>query len=815
MTRSTPSELDPLDGLLERAFGRGEPSEDARLQELVGERFEVLAPLGAGGMGSVWSARDRKLERLVALKFVRPELWERAEARARFLREGRLLSRFNHPNICKLFDYLTGDVADVLVLELVEGRSLAELLGAAEGGALDRRQRIGLWLGIARALEAAHRAGVVHRDLKPANVVVTPGGVAKVLDFGIARSHGGAVVARQAMDSGRDPGAVGRTPSSAPGEPARDAAGRGADEGGFATQSGRLLGTPQYMSPEQRRGEPASAASDVHAFGRILQEMRPLPRVVERLAGRMTAGDATERPSSVEVLRILERYSSAARRRVLIGTFGLGLLVLGWLSFRYVTDLGAERDLVVARQAQSERLIDFVVGDVASRLEAVGPQDLIEELDRQSLAYFRAVDGGELSDEELRHWVQATLGVGERTRVGERLDTAREVFAQARRFLEERLAREPGDPEWRFELGQVAFYQGQLERDAGDMAAARGHWELYAEISRELADAAPDDVLFQDERAYAETNLGVLALERASRGEPAYEAALEHFEAALAHWLARAAADPDDEALAVEVADVRSWMGSLHLASGDFAAAERIAADVLAARLAALDADPGSRVLQHAVALGRMHLGNAHMLNGEVDAARDELRAALADCTALLDVAPDQTEWRRTWLLSAHGLALAELLALDLEAANAHARSSAEALRELIERDPDNEDWRSLATGAYGLHLELRPEPLGDGPWMSDLWGSVGGEGRNRAYALLLLELLRMAPKVALDDFLRDAGGASAMARWGAERAALVLLVRMHRQEEALAFLQSCEEFRPQGEWLDALADRFEELRDA
>lgn len=796
MTRSTPFEEDPLEGLLERAFGRGEPSEDVRLQELVGERFAVLAPLGTGGMGSVWSARDRKLERLVALKFVRPELWDRAEARARFLREGRLLSRFNHPNICKLFDYLTGEVADVLVLELVEGRSLAELLSTEEAGRLDRRQRVELRLGIARALEVAHRAGVVHRDLKPANVVVTAGGVAKVLDFGIARSHGGEVVIK------------GKPPNSGEASP-------GVDKGGFATQSGRLLGTPQYMSPEQRRGEPASAASDVHAFGRILQEMRPLPRVVERLAERMTADDATQRPSSVEVLRILERFRNAARRRLLVGTFGLGLLVLGWLSFRYVIDLGAERDLVLARQAQSERLIDFVVGDVANRLEAVGPQELIEELDRQSLAYFRAVDGGQLSDEELRHWVQATLGVGERTRVGERLDTAREVFVEARRFLEERLALEPGDLEWRFELGQVAFYQGQLERDAGDTAAASAHWELYAEISRELAAAKPDDALFQDELAYAETNLGVLALERASHGAAIYEGALEHFEAALEHWLTRAAAEPDDEALAVEVADVRSWMGSLHLAAGDFAAAERIAEDVLDVRLAALAGDPGNRVLVHSVALGRLHLGNARLMKGDVESGRSELRAALEGSAELLETAPDQTEWRRTWLLCAHAAALAELLALDLEAASFHARSAAEALRELIERDPENEDWRSLARGAYGLHLELRPEPLDAGPWWSELERDSDWDARSGALVELLGQLKRDSVGVEALGMVRAAAGTTGMSLWGAERTTLVLLAREGQLEAAHAFLGTCSVFRPGQAWLDDLANEFEEHRDA
>ena len=148
--------------------------------------YEILAPLGAGGMGEVYRARDTRLERSVAIKVLPPQLNTSPEVRARFEREARTVSSLNHPHICTLHDVGHQDGVDYLVMELVEGETLAARL---ERGALPIEQLLKHGIEIADALDRAHRSGIVHRDLKPGNVMLTRSG-AKLMDFGLARATG-------------------------------------------------------------------------------------------------------------------------------------------------------------------------------------------------------------------------------------------------------------------------------------------------------------------------------------------------------------------------------------------------------------------------------------------------------------------------------------------------------------------------------------------------------------------------------------------------------------------------------------------------
>jgi Tol biopolymer transport system component len=210
--------------------------------------YEIRSPLGAGGMGEVYRARDTRLDRDVAIKVLPQHLSEHAEVRARFEREARTVSSLNHPNICTLFDVgREGDV-DYLVMELVEGETLADKLSR---GPLPLADVIRLGTQIADALDRAHRAGIVHRDLKPGNVMLTKGG-AKLMDFGLARSAG------LAGSSGAT-GETLLTHSPTVGQP--------------LTAEGTIVGTFQYMSPEQLEGKEADTRSDLWALGCVLYEM--------------------------------------------------------------------------------------------------------------------------------------------------------------------------------------------------------------------------------------------------------------------------------------------------------------------------------------------------------------------------------------------------------------------------------------------------------------------------------------------------------------------------------------------------------------
>ena len=210
--------------------------------------YEILARIGGGGMGEVWKARDTRLDRIVAIKTSKLEFSERFE------REARAVAALNHPNICHLYDVAKESGLDYLAMEYVSGKSLDKLIPPR---GLPVASVISWGHQIANALTAAHAAGIVHRDLKPANVVITDSGIAKVLDFGLAK-RADATTAPPAADE----------PETATMVPA-------------LTQKGAIVGTVNYMSPEQAQGMPVDARSDIFSFGAVVYEMLTGSRAFE------------------------------------------------------------------------------------------------------------------------------------------------------------------------------------------------------------------------------------------------------------------------------------------------------------------------------------------------------------------------------------------------------------------------------------------------------------------------------------------------------------------------------------------------------
>src|SRR5262245_4069864 len=206
--------------------------------------YEILSPLGAGGMGEVYKARDTRLERTVAVKVLPQHLSSSAEVRQRFEREAKTISQLSHPHICALYDVGTQDGVEYLVMELLEGEPLADGL---HKGPLPTEQTLRYGIEMADALDKAHRQGIVHRDLKPGNVMLTKTGV-KLLDFGLAK----------ATQPAAQPSGMTALPTVASSP---------------LTQEGTILGTFQYMAPEQLEGKEADSRSDIFAFGAVLYEM--------------------------------------------------------------------------------------------------------------------------------------------------------------------------------------------------------------------------------------------------------------------------------------------------------------------------------------------------------------------------------------------------------------------------------------------------------------------------------------------------------------------------------------------------------------
>jgi TolB-like protein/tetratricopeptide (TPR) repeat protein len=213
--------------------------------------YEILAPLGAGGMGEVYRARDSKLKREVAVKVLPQSLAADADAMARFEREALAVAALSHPNILSIFDFGTQDGISYAVMELLEGETLH---GKLDAGPIPQKQAVDYALQVAKGLSAAHEKGIVHRDLKPENLFVSKDGHVKILDFGLAKKV--EVVKPEEQTS--------------------------APTGAGHTEAGTVMGTMGYMSPEQVRGLPVDHRSDIFSFGTILYEMLSWKKAFKR-----------------------------------------------------------------------------------------------------------------------------------------------------------------------------------------------------------------------------------------------------------------------------------------------------------------------------------------------------------------------------------------------------------------------------------------------------------------------------------------------------------------------------------------------------
>jgi len=206
-------------------------------------QYQILEQLGSGGMGEVYKAQDTRLNRLVAIKVLPARMASDPERRRRFIQEAQAASALNHPNIITIYDIITEDNSLFMVMEFVAGKTLHDLIGPI---GLSQQQVLQYGTQIAEALSVAHSAGIIHRDLKPSNIMITGAGLAKILDFGLAKLTDLSLAAGDKM----------ATKDLIP-----------------LTQEGAIIGTVSYMSPEQAESKPIDARSDIFSFGSVLYEM--------------------------------------------------------------------------------------------------------------------------------------------------------------------------------------------------------------------------------------------------------------------------------------------------------------------------------------------------------------------------------------------------------------------------------------------------------------------------------------------------------------------------------------------------------------
>jgi eukaryotic-like serine/threonine-protein kinase len=686
--------------------------------QLNGRRYghiRVEGILGQGAMGHVYEGFDETLARRVALKVLQPESRLDGEARTRLIREARALSQLDHPNVCRIYDFIEGGDADVLVLELIDGRTLEQAL--QDGLSLTEKLRIAR--DVAAGLVAAHRAGILHRDLKPENVMLTSSGQVKVLDFGLARwIEQKAKTGRARAPSGPHIVRPHAVPADADRTAVRAFALPDVRVPGSATEFGLTVGTPLFMSPEQARGETLTTASDVYSFALLLQAMftgrEPYPenldahdvmahaarggslpvsgvrRDIAALIRALKAFAPSDRPTAADALRRIEHIIGAPKRilRDVVAVIVVVVMLLG--AWKYTVDLRRAEAEARKQRSQADALIGFMLGDLRKKLEPVGKLDILDGVGTRALEYLSSLDTKSMTPQEIGRQAQALYQLADVRITNGNLAGAIEVSNKALALAEIAANRDRLDPELALGLGTAHFWVGEAHRRAGDLGDALTHMREYARITEELAKRYPHIDEYQTERIDGHSNIGTI-LE--AQGDLA--GALEEYRLTLGIRQARLAAVPSDKRRRADEAGSLNKVGFALERLGRLAEArdyyerERAILEPLAAE------DAKNMVIAERLATSYGYGAGILELLGDDAGALRRRDEALALTRRLAAHDPANARWRRSLAIAL--LRHASLLRRrgTMAEALSELRESEALLRQLVAKDPARSDTRN------------------------------------------------------------------------------------------------------------------------
>jgi len=707
--------------------------------DLIGRRFghiRVDRMLGQGGMGLVYEGVDVKLDRRVALKILQhPKQHLDAEARTRLTREARTLSRLDHPNICRIYDFIDTDDADILVLELIDGRTLEEAM--KEG--LTRSEKLRIALSIAEVLVVAHRAGIIHRDLKPENVMLTKSGEVKVLDFGLARwlERTASLRTRAAqlhtVDAKTDDRwfAIDAETTVIVDAVQEEAAPK-------ATAAGITVGTPIYMSPEQARGEPVTTASDMYSFGLLLHavftgkdpypdgltarevmlraargESLPVTGVEHNIAAvikSLKAFAPADRPTARDALRRIRYVVDTPKRYARRIALAAALALVAFAGWKYVTDLRRERtaaQLAEAeakhRRAQADSLIEFMLGDLRTKLEPVGRLDVLDDVAARSLRYMSSLDPKTLTAEELARTSKALNQLGEVRMSQGNLAAAIPVFDRSLALAREASAREPKNPELELGVGTAHFWLGNAFLTKGDLPAALTQMKEYRSVGEALASRYPNNDAYQLERAYGHSDVGKV-LEK--RGD--LDAAGAEYRTVQAVKELRVAEMPADLERRGDLALTMNNIGLVQERLGNISEARASYEREFSILTALAAADPKNARWQDRLANSHSYLAALLENIGDVNGAIEHRAAALTLYQELSRRDPTNADWQRNVAitLQRHALLLRSVGRADESLREVVAAEGEMSI--LVGRDPNRRSWqrdRGLIEATYSMAL--------------------------------------------------------------------------------------------------------------
>jgi tRNA A-37 threonylcarbamoyl transferase component Bud32/tetratricopeptide (TPR) repeat protein len=680
--------------------------------------------IGHGGMGAVYEGFDEKLARRVALKVIRTDRLGDI-GRSRLVREAQALSQLDHPHICRIYDCLEDAEGDILVLELIQGRTLTR---AIQDG-LSRSEKLRIASAIAGALIAAHRAGIIHRDLKPENVMLTSAGDVKVLDFGLARwviaNDEAAGLVQPVIETA--PVAAAASPVDGDGMetavlPGRIAVVRGSPE--LETALGAAVGTPVYMSPEQARGETLTTASDMFSFGLLLQVLfggdapydthstvreiiekaaraessppRGLDRDVRLLVQRLKSVAPSDRPTAAEGARrlqiIIEKPKRIARRAA---AAILTLVAIAGV-WKYTVDLRRERAGAIAaeaearlRRADADALIGFMLGDLRKKLEPVGKLDVLDDVAARSLKVLSSIDHNRMTADELQRTATALDQLGE-VRISQgKLNDATQAFDRARVIAAEAMKRAPDDAEAQLTYATSHFWIGNALRLRGDLSAALGHMIIYKDVAAKLASRYPGNDKYRTESAYGFSTVGTIF-----EAQGQLEKALENYRMTRAIKAERARAVPSDLDRQGDLAVTLDKIGVVLQRVGDLAGARRSFEDEEAILMRLTTTQPENMVWKRRLGVAYSYLALTYENAGDVDNAVSIARKQLELFAAVAARDPANVDRMRDLAVTHDKLGRLLRFQNHTDQSLLELRLAAEMLQPIVAKEPQRKEWQ-------------------------------------------------------------------------------------------------------------------------
>ena len=693
--------------------------------------YRILDVLGHGGMGVVYLAEQLEpVRREVAVKVLRT-VDDSSLVVSRFNAERQALAVLDHPNITKVFDAgISENGWPYFVMERVTGVPLSEYVN---GQVLPLRERLTLFLQVCRAIQHAHQKGIIHRDIKPSNVLVTTidgAPVCKVIDFGIAKATEGSgarltqtgtsvgtpayMSPEQVLGSGLDVDTrsdiyllglvlyelvTGVLPFESSLPPMRMLAHHAGGES--TAPSVRFAG----LSPEVQARVAAQCGTDVPTLaGALAGDLDWITlKALEKERDRRYQ-TAAELAADVE-LHLANRPVSASPpsraylARKFIRRHRLGVAFAATTALLVVAGAAAivvqarhvaqARTAAVQRQAQAEELIGFMLGDLHTRLSAIGGLDVLEKVGEAAQGYFEAVPEQDLSDRELFRRSEALRQIGQIHVERGDFAGAMPLFRQSLSLADGIAARDSSNSEWQLGLGAGHFWVGFMHWRQNELDSALVHFTPYLAITKRLVAGAPDSVRFRNELGQAGSNIGTV---RESKGDlPGALAAFRDAIRAQEYAVSRDSTKLDWQ---MDLANSYNAAGVVQRKLGDYAGALASHRAEFALKQRLVARDPPNQVYKLRLAAAHSFLAELDLALGKAEDATREANAS-RDLYAALAAADTSNPDRRRFLATAHRIA--GTIALDRGSTSEALRAVA-ASRALLDpqlaKTPDNGVWR-------------------------------------------------------------------------------------------------------------------------